>query len=143
MIGKEIEEEIEKDRVGIIIVGHGSRVPESKMVYEEIARMVGERSGMKVQVGYMKHWEPNFTKAINTFIREGAKKLIVVPLFFLPGTHVREDIPVLLGLKEGEVPEFGYDRIELPDDVEIIYTKHIGADERLADVVLDRVKDAL
>ncbi len=138
-----IEEDEDKNKIGIIIIGHGSKVPESKMVYEEIARMVGERSGMKVQVGYLKHWEPNFTKAINAFIREGAKKLIVVPLFFLPGTHVKDDIPVLLGLKEGEVPEFDYDRIELPDDVEIIYTKHIGADERLADVVLDRVRSAL
>jgi sirohydrochlorin ferrochelatase len=66
-----------------------------------------------------------------------------VPVFLLPGLHVSEDIPVLLGLKEGESPEFGYERINVPDDVEIFYANSLGADERLADIVVDRIHESL
>jgi len=130
-------------KTGVVIIGHGSRVPESRGIYEEIARKTEEKSGLMVRVGYMKHWRPTFTEAVEGFIREGVKRVVIVPLFLLPGLHVQEDIPVLLGLKEGEVPEFGYEKINIPKDVEVIYARHIGADERLADVVLDRVGEAL
>jgi sirohydrochlorin cobaltochelatase len=130
-------------KTGVVIIGHGSRVPESRGIYEEIARKTADKGGLKVRVGYMKHWRPTFTEAVRGFIEDGVKRVIIVPLFLLPGMHVQEDIPVLLGLKEGEVPEFGYEKIIIPKDVEIIYAKHIGADERLADVVMDRVREAL
>ncbi len=132
-----------KDSTGVVIIGHGSRLPESRGIYEEIAKKTEEKSGLKVRVGYMKHWRPTFTEAVRSFIDDGFKKVIVVPLFFVPGLHVQEDIPILLGIKEGEVPEFGYEKVTIPEDVEVIYAKHIGADERLAEVVMDRVQEAI
>lgn len=134
---------INRKKTAIIVVGHGSRVKQSKGIYEEVARKVREKSGIEAQAGYMKHWRPTITETINAMVEKGIKKIAIVPLFLLPGLHVTEDIPVLLGLKEGELPEFGYDKIKIPKDVEILYARHIGADERLADVVLDRVKEVL
>lgn len=128
---------------GVVIIGHGSRVPESRGIYEKIAKKTEELSGFKVRVGYMKHWRPTFTEAVKSFIEEGVKRVVVVPLFFVPGLHVKDDIPILLGLKEGNAPEFGYEKMTIPEDVEVIYARHIGADERLAAVVLDRVKEAI
>ncbi len=130
-------------KTGIVIVGHGSRIKESRGIYEEIAKKTSERSEYEVQVGYMKQGRPTLIEAVNRFVDDGVKKIIIVPLFLLPGLHVTEDIPVLLGLKESETPEFGYDRIKVPKDVEILYAKHIGADDRLADVVLDRAEEVL
>lgn len=130
-------------KTAIVIVGHGSRVAESRGIYEEIARKVREKSGIEAQVGYMKHWKPTIAETISTMVEKGIKKIVTVPLFLLPGLHVTDDIPVLLGLKEGELPEFGYGKIKTPKGVEILYAGHIGADDRLADVVLDRVKEVL
>ncbi len=129
-------------KTGIVIVGHGSRTKESIGIYEEIARITSEKSDLDVQVGYMKHGRPTLIEAVEGFIENQVKKIIIVPLFLLPGLHVKEDIPILLGMKEGLTPEFGYDKVDVPDDVEIIYAKHIGADERLADVVIDRIEEA-
>ena len=129
--------------IGIVLVGHGSSLPQSKGVYEGIARITGEKLNRDVRVGYMKHWGPTLAETINSFIAEGKKKIVIVPVFLLPGTHVLEDIPILLGIKEGELPEFGYDKIEIPDDVEIFYADNLGADERLADIVIDKIKEAL
>ncbi|MDI6654483.1 MAG: precorrin-8X methylmutase [Candidatus Hydrothermarchaeota archaeon] len=134
---------INRKKTAIIIVGHGSRVKQSRGIYEEVARKVREKSGIEAQVGYMKHWNPTIAETINAVVEKGIKKIVIVPLFLLPGLHVTEDIPVLLGLKEGELPEFGYEKIRIPSDVEILYARHIGADDRLADVVLDRVKEVL
>ncbi|MEE8168691.1 MAG: CbiX/SirB N-terminal domain-containing protein [Candidatus Hydrothermarchaeales archaeon] len=127
----------------VIIVGHGSKVPESRGIYEEIAKKAREKSGLEIRIGYMKHWKPTLEDTINSLLEEGVKKIIIVPLFLLPGLHVTEDLPILLGLKEGESPGFGYGKIKIPEDVEILYARHIGADERLADVVVDRAKEAL
>ncbi len=117
--------------MGIVIVGHGSRVAKSKGIYEEIAKKVREKSGVEAQVGYMKHWRPTIPEAINAVIEKEIKKIVIVPLFLLPGLHVTEDIPVLLS------------RIKIPKGVEVLYARNIGADDRLADVVLDRVEEVL
>lgn len=130
-------------KTGLVLVGHGSRAPESLGVYEEIADLVEGSSDYVVKVGYMKHGRPNIIEALRQLIEEGVKRIVVVPLFILPGLHVQEDIPVLLGLKDGEAPDFGYGRIRVPDDVDILYASHIGADERLAEVVLDRAREVL
>ena len=131
------------DKIGIVTVGHGSRVPETKGIYEDIARKATKKTGLCVRPAYMKFGKPTITDSVKRFIDEGFKKVIVVPLFILPGMHVSEDIPIVLGLKEGETPDFGYDPIEVPDDVEVIYSNHIGSDDGLATVVLERVKEAL
>lgn len=129
-------------KTGVIIVPHGSRTQESTGVYEAIAQKVGKRIAYDVQVGYMKHGKPNVVDAVKNFVRGGVKKIIIVPLFIVPGLHVRDDIPVLLGLKEG-APKFDYGNADIPDDVEILYAQHIGADDRLVDVVIDRAKGVM
>ncbi|WP_457555249.1 CbiX/SirB N-terminal domain-containing protein [Candidatus Pyrohabitans sp.] len=130
-------------KTGVVIVGHGSRLKETRGIYETIASAVQTESGYETRVGYMKHHRPNLVEAVQSLIDEGYRRIVVVPLFIVPGLHVREDIPILLGKKEGELPEFGYSRINAPGDVEIIYADAIGADPRLAEVVLDRVASAL
>lgn len=130
-------------RTGLILVGHGSRVPESMGIYEEIARKVASLSDYEVEVGYMKHGRPTITEALKGHIEKGLKRIVVVPLFLLPGLHVQEDIPILLGLREGESDEFDGAPVAVPEDVEIIYANHIGADPRLAEVVLDRVIEVI
>jgi len=127
---------------GVVIVAHGSSLPESKEVYEEIAAKASERSGREVKVGYMRHWSPTIAEAVHYFVDKGFKKVIIVPLFLVPGHHVVNDIPHLLGQMNGDALEPGEKTPKIPDDVEIICTSHIGADDRLADVVVDRVKEA-
>ena len=127
----------------MVIVGHGSRVRETVGIYETIARLASESSGYEVRVGYMKHHRPNLVEAVEGLIAEGYRRIVVVPLFIVPGLHVRDDIPVLLGKKDGHVPEFGYSKVRAPEDVEIVYADAIGADSRLAEVVVDRVRKAL
>ncbi|GBE54088.1 sirohydrochlorin ferrochelatase [archaeon BMS3Bbin15] len=130
------------NNVCVVVVGHGSRLPETKEVYEKVGKLAGEKLGVPTKVAYMKHWEPSIYEAVTSSIKEGFKKIVVVPLFLLPGLHVTDDIPVILGLKEGKTDE-NNSIVKAPEDVEIIYTANIGGDERLAEIVKDRVNSAL
>ncbi|NOZ76179.1 MAG: sirohydrochlorin nickelochelatase [Euryarchaeota archaeon] len=128
---------------GIVLVGHGSLRPETKRAYEELAEKVAAGSGRAVRVGYLQGQEPNLKAAVEGMVREGFSRIAVIPLFVMPGAHVNEDIPVLLGLEEGEVPDYGYGKVEVPEGVEVLYGRHLGADDRLVDIVLDRIREVL
>ncbi len=112
-------------------------------MYEEIAAKASERSDMEVKVGYMRHWKPTIAEAVHHFVEKGLKKIIIVPLFLVPGHHVVNDIPHLLGQINGNSTELGGENLKIPDDVELICARHIGADDRLADVVVDRVEEVM
>ncbi len=122
--------------IGVLLVGHGSRRKEGNTVYEKIAEIVKEKTGFTVEVGYMKHGK-SIKDAYNSLAKKGVKKIIVVPLFLIPGLHVTEDIPIILGLKAGNIEPS--EKIIPKKDVKIIYTEPIGTDFRLADIVVDKV----
>ncbi|MFQ6051311.1 MAG: CbiX/SirB N-terminal domain-containing protein [Candidatus Hydrothermarchaeota archaeon] len=121
---------------GIVIVAHGSRVPESKNVYEEIAKKVRNKINAEVEIGYMTHLKPTPVEAINSLVERGFKKIVVIPLFISPGIHVIEDIPNLIGISDEE-------KLKLPGDVEIYYERNIGDDDRLVEILVDRAKEGL
>ena len=71
------------------------------------------------------------------------------PIFFISdGLHVREDIPVLLGAPQRVVRqrhESGQPTWRNPTEVNgkrVWYSTSVGSDPHLADVVLERVREA-
>ena len=71
----------------------------------------------------------------------GVEKLVVVPVLLAQSQHTTEDIPRILGLPNGQTERTFLGKEG--DKVEIIYCKPIGADARLADIILDRAAEAL
>jgi len=146
----------------LVLVGHGSRLPYSKEIVSEIAEKIREKNIYPIiEVGMMEFNEPTIPQAINSAVEKGAKKIIVVPVFLAHGNHTKRDIPKILGIYEGDDEtehhhEHGEgcehhhhhhhhhhhdtEKIELPEDVEIIYREPMGADDRVVDIVLDRAQ---
>lgn len=129
-------------KTAIVVVGHGSRLPETKEVYEGMAELAAGKSGYQVKVGYMKHWKPSIYEAVTDYIDNGYKRIVVVPAFLLKGLHVTDDIPIILGLKEGRTDD-GSPIVQCPPDVEILYGNNLGVDERLADIIIDRAEEVM
>ena len=79
----------------------------------------------------------------------------MTPVFLAHGVHTTEDIPRILGLKNDDNYDgdhghgHGHGHSHEEEDVniefegEIIYTEPFGADKRIADIIKDRVNDAL
>jgi sirohydrochlorin cobaltochelatase len=130
------------DKTAIVLVGHGSLMTDTGRFYEDIAARVMARTGRHTEVGYLQGQVPTIKETVEDVAGKGFKRIAVVPLFVVPGSHVTEDIPIILGLKEGET-DLGYGTVEVPQDVEIVYGKHLGADDALVELVLKRVREVL
>lgn len=138
-------------KTGILLVGHGSRLPYGKDVVSQLAEMYKENSDYLVEVGFMNISKPSIPSAINKLAKGGVEKIIVTPVFLAHGVHTKQDIPHILGLDDGH--SHGHDhghshdeeeeQEEIEFEGEIIYTEPLGADARLVDIIKDRVASAL
>jgi len=128
--------------VALILAGHGSEFGSYKETVEQLAAIVRERSHfLTVQVGFMELSSPSIHDALTSAVDAGAEKVIVVPVLLSESRHTMQDIPKLLGIENGKnraTLSFG-PRV----DVEVVYCKPIGADRRVADIILDRASAAL
>jgi len=136
-------------KIGVLLVGHGSRLPYGKDIIGKLAEMYKENSNYLVEVGFMNISKPSIPAALNKLAKEGAKKIIVTPVFLAHGVHTKQDIPHILGLDNGHEHEHVHSHHEnekdeeIVFDGEIIYTEPIGADKRIVDIIEERVNDAL
>ena len=138
-------------KVGILLVGHGSRLPYGKDVVSQLAEMYKENSNYIVEVGFMNISKPSIPAALNKLAKEGVEKIIVTPVFLAHGVHTKQDIPHILGLDDGHEHSHdhghSHDGEEEQEEIEfkgeIIYTEPLGADARLVDIIKDRVASAL
>ena len=136
-------------KTGILLVGHGSRLPYGKDVVSQLAEMYKENSDYLVEVGFMNISKPSIPSAINKLAKGGVEKIIVTPVFLAHGVHTKQDIPHILGLDDGHEHshDHSHDEEEEQEEIEfegeIIYTEPLGADARLVDIIKDRVASAL
>ncbi len=124
--------------VAVVLIGHGSTLPYNKEVLEEFGRRIEMRGIFKtVRVAFMQLNSPSIKEVLRTLAKDGMKKIVAQPVFLADGAHTTEDIPEKLKEAfEGAWEEIG-------ENVKLIYAKPIGVDERIVDVLLDRVKEAM
>ena len=133
------------EKVGILLIGHGSSLSQSNDVIYELVTMYKETSPYPVEVGFMNIEKPSIPTALNTLAEEGVDKIIAVPIFLAHGLHTKQDIPYMLGLGEARKDAGYYNQEQEPIkfDGEIVYIEPMGADPRIVDVIKKRVGESL
>ncbi|MGQ0710716.1 MAG: sirohydrochlorin chelatase [Rhodoferax sp.] len=82
---------------GIILLAHGSRDPQWKAPIEAVARHIRTLSpDTPVQCAYLELCAPDLPTVAAAMVRDGVRKLRVLPLFLGMGKHAREDLPRLV-----------------------------------------------
>lgn len=140
-----------KNDVGVILVGHGSRLPYGKDVLSQLAEIYKKNTNYPVEIGFMNMDQPSIPTSINKLADLGVKKIVVTPVFLADGVHTTQDIPRILGLGNGDETmehhhhhhEHKHEEEHVHFHGEIIYTKPLGADIRIAEIIKDRVENAL
>jgi len=129
---KESEEDM-----AVVLIGHGSKMAYNKELLEGLQRLMELRGVFKdVRVAFLQLNSPSIEEVVRELAKGGIKKIVALPVFLADGTHTTEDIPETLKITfEGEWAELGR-------DVELIYGEPIGVDERIVDILLDRIKAA-
>lgn len=133
------------ESIGILLIGHGSSNAQGNIVVYELSKKYKKMSDYPVEVGFMNIEKPTIPTALNTLAKKGVTKIIAVPLFLAHGIHTKQDIPYMLGLGEARKDASYYhkkkEKIEF--NGEIIYIEPFGVDSRIADIIKERVNNAL
>jgi len=130
----------------LLIAGHGTgRNAGSRKAVERQADLI---RGLNVyaEVGAVFMEEAPFIKGCHATVK--TRHIVVVPFFISDGLHAAEDIPVLLGEPERLVKErlaAGQPTWRNPTERSgklIWYASSVGTEPLLAEVILERVKEA-
>ena len=144
-------------KTGVLIIGHGSKMPYNKEVVTTIAQKLDKKIENTVESGFMELVEPNIPQQVNKLKQQNMDRRIVVPAFLSHGIHTKVDIPTILRLPHShEGLEHSHHhhhhhhddereaKSELIDfDGEIIYLDPFESDDKIVDIVEKRLKDVL
>ena len=121
------------EKIGIVLVDHGSKVDESNALLEEIAAVFLQRCRWTiVEPAHMELAEPSVQTAFTRCVEQGAERVIVMPYFLGPGRHSRQDIPRLAEAAA-----------EAHDGVDHVVTAPLGLHDLLLEVVDQRIEESL
>jgi len=119
----------------IILAGHGSPKDNANNL-EQIAKILHNAmhpscSKDCVRAAYLQFARPDIPEALEAAVQSGAKKVIIHPYFLSSGMHVTKDIPEIIDHARGKY-----------SGVEFVCTEPLGIHNKLAEVVIERIKSA-
>ncbi len=114
---------------GILILAHGSRRHETDIILRSLTQKVKDKTGEDlIYPSYLQFSQQNLEVGIEYLIEKGANKIKVIPMFLFDGIHVTQDIPQELNMIMTKYP-----------GIEMKMSKHLGDDDRIADIIKDRI----
>ena len=122
-----------KETTGLLLIGHGSRVPEAGRVLIQVAVSLRRMfRGFVVEPCFLEISQPDVQTGIDRCVAQGAQRILIVPYFLYLGGHVGRDIPQ--HMSEARARHAG---------LEIRIAPHLDFDRRIVAVVEDRIKTGL
>ena len=120
--------EKEKD-VDVLIIGHGSKDPNAQMSLNYIVDGIKEKY-RNVNRCWLEIEQPDIFEGIKTCEKNNPKVLVIVFYFLHEGAHVKTDInnDLLPALEKSSIKN-------------VYITKHLGVDEKMIDLIVDRAKE--
>jgi precorrin-8X/cobalt-precorrin-8 methylmutase len=116
-------------REAIILLGHGSRVPQaSDSMRLAAAKLRTRLGGLPVEVCFMSRLGPHLPETFERCVAEGVRRLIVIPYFLHGGLHIQLDIPEMLQACAAAHPE-----------VQVVLGDRLGYDDLLVDLLERRI----
>ena len=113
----------------VLVLAHGSKRQETEEILNSLIGKVKIKTGNeRVYPAYLQFSEQDLEKTVSELYEQGVRIIKMIPLFIFNGVHVTQDIP-----EEIERIRSKY------NDLNIVYSKHIGDDDKLADIIVDRI----
>jgi len=117
----------------LLVVGHGSRETGANRLLLDVARRLRARFPGRVVVPcFLEAARPDVSAGMETCVRRGARRILLVPYFLYMGGHVRRDLPRLAARARRRHP-----------GVRVRIARHLGRDDRLVAVAAARARRGL
>lgn len=118
----------DEEKVGLLLVDHGSRFQEANDMLVDVTAMVRRLSGRDcVHYAHMELAEPTIQQGFQRCVHEGATAVVVHPYFLSPGRHSTSDIPRMVAEAAKAFPGVAY-----------CVTEPLGIHYKICEVVLER-----
>ncbi len=123
--------DIEKNTAkAVLLIGHGSRFPESREVLEAHAERIKKTGKFdEIHICFLQS-DPTIQ---DVFPKIKSETIIVFPFFLAPGIHVSKDIPRLLCI-QGKYSEV--------NGKNIIYCAPLGKNDLITQAILQQIEEA-
>lgn len=121
--------ELSKKEVDVMIIGHGSKDPNAQMSLNYI---VNELKDLYRNVSrcWLEIEQPDIVEGIKKCEKDNPKVLIIVFYFLHEGAHVKTDI------NNDLIPALENSKMK-----KTFITKHLGSDQKMIDLILERAKE--
>jgi sirohydrochlorin cobaltochelatase len=132
--------------ITLFIAGHGTEKNDNSR--KAIEQQVGWLRALNLYAGVEAIYLEESPRIADCYTLAQTKNLVVVPFFISDGLHTQEDIPVLLGEAKQSVEQrlaAGQPPWRNPTEKNgrrVWYSAAIGSESHLADVIVERVKEA-
>lgn len=118
-------------RRAVLLVDHGSRLPDANALLETVAARLRERlPDRDVRTAHLDLAAPTIPDAIDACAADGADEIVLAPWFLSPGAHTLRDLPRIVEEAERRHPA-----------VRIRCAAPLGFDDRLVEVLLERLAE--
>ena len=111
----------------MILFGHGARDARWREPFDRLAALwKAQHADTLVQLAFLEMMDPSLETAVASLASAGASDIVVVPVFFGQGGHLRNDFPVLLHSCQDKFPS-----------VKLSATLAVGEDEAVLQAIVD------
>ena len=119
-----------KKEIDVLLIGHGSKDPEAKSSLEYVVDGL-KHQYRNIRYCFLEIERPSIPQGMEVATKNSPKVLIVVPYFLHRGAHVKRDIYEDLN-----------PAIERSQIKKIFITEHLGTDDKLVNLVVERAREA-
>lgn len=120
---------MQKDKVDVLLIGHGSKDPDARSALKFVSDGLSP-SYRKVGYCFLEIEEPTIRQGMELCQKNSPDCLVVVPYFLHRGAHVKRDIHEDLN-----------PAIESSGIKRVLLSEHLGTDDRMVDLVLERATE--
>lgn len=111
----------------VVLFGHGARDARWREPFDRLATLwKAQHPKVLVELAFLELMQPSLEEAISSLGSAGAKEVVVVPVFFGQGGHLRNDFPVLLTACQNKFP-----------GIQLSATPAVGEDAAVLQAIID------
>lgn len=89
----------------IVLFGHGARDARWREPFDRLVTLwKAQYPNVRVELAFLELMQPGLEEAILSLVTAGATEVVVIPVFFGQGGHLRNDFPVLVSACQEKFP---------------------------------------
>ena len=118
---------------GIIVFAHGSRIePANQAVRLAAADLARAGDYPIVEAAFLELGRPGLEEAADLLVAQGVERIVIIPYFLTPGTHLERDLPSIV------------ERIlKKHHDIQVIDTASLDGHPGLVQILAERARTVL